>query len=108
MKGARVLEEGSDTSNPPPAGAGYRTGLRVAVALTALLALGSIIGFVVHERHHLLDDATRLSERRAARLAHDIGDTLALAQVTLARVEARLDEQSPGAPLTAVLATVTA
>ena len=69
-----------------------------------LLLMSSVIGFVWHERILALDQATELAERRAARLANDLQQTLVLAKLAIAQVEQALSET----PAVTAAATATA
>ena len=61
-------------------------------SVAILLLLSSVIGFFWHERKLALDQATGLAERRAARLADDLQQTLVLAKLAMAQAEQALSE----------------
>ena len=101
-----VLDAGESEpqrAKPPAAG---RAGIRLAAALMALLVLASIGGFLAHERWQTLAEATTLSERRAGRLANELGDALAVAAAAVQRTEARLEQLPVGEPLAGALAAL--
>jgi PAS domain S-box-containing protein len=68
-----------------------------------LLLLGAVAWFQWHERQQAVDAASSLSIRRAARLADDLTQALAVAKVAIAQTEARLQKLPAGASVAAVM-----
>ncbi|MDP3612477.1 MAG: PAS domain S-box protein, partial [Rubrivivax sp.] len=103
-----VLDAGeSEPQRARPVAVG-RASIRLAAALMALLVLASIGGVLAHERSQTLAQAAALSERRAGRLAGELGDALAVAAAAVQRIEARLEQVPNGESVSGVLATLLA
>jgi PAS domain S-box-containing protein len=76
-----------------------RLQLWLLTACAVLVLLGAVSWFEWHERDQELDAATSLSKRRAARLAGDLEQALALARVAITQEEARLAAAPAGSPV---------
>lgn len=88
------------------AGATARAGLRLAAALLSLLVLASTAAWLAHDRRQTLASAAALNGHRAAALADQVDDALAVARAAIARIESSLGQLPPGAPVAAALAAV--
>ena len=67
-----------------------RLSVLLLTSVAILLLLGSVTGFVWHERMLALGQAADLAERRTARLGEDLQQTLALAKVAIEQTETAL------------------
>lgn len=103
-----VLDAGEPQAQRAKPVAVGRAGIRLAAALMALLVLASIGGFLAYERAQTLEEAAALSERRAGRLAGVLAGALAVAATAVQRLEARLQQEPPGAAAVGVLAALAA
>ena len=94
------------TVDPGPSAAAVPRALRMQrrivwllTALAVALLLGAVGALQWRERQLLLDEASSLSQRRAARLADELTQSLAVAKVAIAQTEARLRNLPAGAAL---------
>ena len=72
---------------------------RMLAVAAVLLLVGSATGFVWHGRTQRLDQAAALAVQRVNRLADDLAQTLALAQVAMAQTDAHLQALPPATSL---------
>ena len=77
--------------------------MRGLTALATALLVAAVGWFTWHEHDQKLEAAQALSVRRAARLAEELTQTLALARVAIAQAEARLQRLPAGASLAGML-----